>query len=191
MEKLHLLFDSSLIQRSFIVIYNHWGIFKHMQISLFAYFICFYCCVCIVCLFFLFTPSNLCSLIVLRFNQSLLLGLVSFGMLSFHPPPPPCLWGLVFCSCHGSFHVSLAGRNQCLNTQEKNNKTNRQTTAREQMHTWRDIAQNRRKKKCCNTEKHTSHHRYLFRKENHGCKYPVHKLPMKEMWRLANSNLSF
>lgn len=89
-----------------------------------------------VCLFYLpsllcecvfFSLSHLCSLIVLWFNRSLFPGLVSFLALSFHPPPPPPrLRGLVFCTCRGSFHVSLAGRNRGLNTQwkEENKQTN-------------------------------------------------------------------
>lgn len=93
---------------------------KHTLHSLFAHFICFHCCVCVFSLSS--SSSHLCSLIVFRFNHSLFLGLVSFLVLSFHPPPPPHLWGLVFCSCHGSFHVSLAGRNCCVNTQEERTK---------------------------------------------------------------------
>lgn len=72
--------------------------------------------------FLLFSlPSHLHRLIVLLFNHCLFLSLVSYHMFSFHPPPSR-LWGLVFSSCHGSFHVSLASKNWCLNTQEEKTK---------------------------------------------------------------------
>lgn len=98
------------------VICSHRGLFTNTQCSLFDCFICCHCCLCV----FTSYSSHLCSLIVFQFNHSLFLGLVSSLVLSFHPPPR--LQGLVFCSCHGSFHVSLAGRNWRLNTQEERTK---------------------------------------------------------------------
>lgn len=85
-----------------------------------------------VCPFYLLALLCFCSLQLLVPACLIVCGLIAayswawfpFLVFSFHPSR---LWGLVFCSCHGSFHVSLAGRNQRLRYTAGKNKTNRQT----------------------------------------------------------------
>lgn len=76
-----------------------------------------------VCPFYLLALLCFCSLQLLVPACLIVCGLIAayswawfpFLVFSFHPSR---LWGLVFCSCHGSFHVSLAGRNQRLDIQQ-------------------------------------------------------------------------
>lgn len=75
-------------------------------------FVLYYC----VCLYLFFSPV-LVLLISTVWLFCCLITAYSWALFL-----STCLWGLVFSSCHGSFHVSLASKNWCLNTQEEKTK---------------------------------------------------------------------